>query len=112
LTDPDPARRYKMMFWEKRSDGRSGVWTATSPDGLRWTRGAEPAADRAQTKAGDTVAFFHDTRRRRYVGFIKISSGRGRARFQIASSDFVQWTAPRLILESDARDGDLDFYNN
>ena len=110
--DPDPGRRYKMMFWEKRSDGRTGVWTATSPDGLHWTRAAEPAADRAQTKAGDTVAFFHDTRRRRYVGFVKLGTGRGRARFQIESSDFVQWTAPRLIMESDERDGDLDFYNN
>ena len=48
--DPDPGRRYKMMFWEKRSDGRTGVWTATSPDGLHWTRAAEPAADRAQLK--------------------------------------------------------------
>jgi hypothetical protein len=42
---PDPARRYKMIYWEKGSgdkhylkDGRAGIGVAFSPDGIVWTK--------------------------------------------------------------------------
>ncbi len=43
--DPDPARRYKLTFWETSDphvshlkDGHAGVGVAFSPDGVNWTK--------------------------------------------------------------------------
>ena len=43
--DPDPARRYKLTFWETSAahanhltDGHAGVGVAFSPDGVNWTK--------------------------------------------------------------------------
>jgi hypothetical protein len=88
--NPDPNRRYKAVLYECRRDGPAGVGTATSPDGVHWTKVDEPA----ERNVGDIVGFFHDTRRSVYAGFIKKGTARGRARFQIESEGFVNWTEP------------------
>lgn len=43
--EPDPARRYKMIYWELSrpdvnylKDGHTGIGVAFSPDGLHWTK--------------------------------------------------------------------------
>ena len=45
LDHPDPARRYKLTYWERSNpavhylkDGNCGVGVAFSPDGLNWTK--------------------------------------------------------------------------
>ncbi|NUQ62088.1 MAG: hypothetical protein HUU20_06350 [Pirellulales bacterium] len=44
--DPDPARRYKMVYEYRPSHRRwMSVRTATSPDGLHWTAGPESPVD-------------------------------------------------------------------
>ncbi len=107
--DPDPAGLYKACFWEGRPDGRRGVWSATSPDGIHWTKSEKPICP----QGGDTVGFFYDSLAGRYVCFVKLRSDRGRARAQIESEDFVHWTQPRLIFKSDDRDDQpCDVYNN
>jgi hypothetical protein len=107
--DSDPARLYKTAFWQRLPDGRRGVWTATSPDGLHWTKGTDPV----DPAAGDTVGFYYDSFRSRYVVFVKTHTDRFRSRAQIESEDFVHWTEPQLILKTDDRDDQpCDLYNN
>lgn len=106
--EKDPDRMYKAAYWEQIGEKR-GVWTAVSPDGLRWKKGEEPIAP----AAGDTVGFFYDTFRKKYVTFVKVQTDRKRSRGMMASSDFESWTEPELILKTDDRDDQpCDFYNN
>ena len=52
--DPDPDRRYKMLYWDrsvKRDPGIAHVSVAFSPDGLHWTRYAGNPVIR---RTGDT----------------------------------------------------------
>ena len=107
--DPDPERLYKSCFWEKRSEEQRGVWSATSPDGFNWTKSPEPIAPHG----GDTVGFFFDGLRNKYLTFVKVRTDRRRSRAQIDSDDFLSWTEPRLILKTDERDNQpCDLYNN
>lgn len=107
--DPDPKRLYKACFWEARPDGRRGVWTATSSDGLHWIKSDTPIAP----KAGDTVGFLYDSLHGKYICFVKIHTDRGRSRAQVESEDFVTWAEPRLIMKTDDEDDQpCDLYNN
>ena len=42
--DPDPTRRYKAIGWSSYDwDGpRSGIYSATSPDGINWSHSPDP----------------------------------------------------------------------
>ncbi|MCH2131287.1 MAG: LamG domain-containing protein [Pirellulaceae bacterium] len=113
-SDPDPSRLYKACFYE-RPPGASyigpndGVWTAVSPDGIHWTKRNVLAIP----QLGDTVGFCYDSIHQRYLCFGKRYTDRGRARFQSESTDFVNWTTSRLILETDDEDDQpCDLYNN
>ncbi len=119
--DPDPARRYKALFWEALAAGArapgdppqdvSGVWAATSPDGIQWTKSRAPVVPRPP--AGDTVGFLDDQADGRYIGFIKVKTDRGRSRAIIESEDFETWSEPRLIFTTDDNDDQpCDVYNN
>jgi hypothetical protein len=119
--DPDPARRYKALLWERVSPGAwgegnpphqlAGVWTAISPDGIHWTKSRQPIA--THPPVGDTVGFLDCRAEGRYVGFVKIQTDRKRSRAIIESPDFISWSEPRLIFETDDRDDQpCDVYNN
>ncbi|MEQ1862437.1 MAG: hypothetical protein ABMA13_21170 [Chthoniobacteraceae bacterium] len=49
--DPDPARRYKMLFSDWSVDEKGGYWVgahaAFSPDGIRWTKHPGPPLQRS-----------------------------------------------------------------
>jgi hypothetical protein len=107
LKDPlaadDPARRYKAIGWSSYDwDGPlSGIYTATSPDGLSWTHAPDPVfrfhprpgtADLGPV--GDAQSMMVDTLRRRYVAFLRGTP----ERLMSCSEDFVTWTAPRPFL--------------
>jgi hypothetical protein len=69
--DPDPGHRYKMMFYlmaEKTGPnaGPWGLYTARSPDGLRWTPSNEVVV-----KAGDRAGFFYNPVRKVYSFFTR-----------------------------------------
>ena len=77
--EPDPLRRYKMMTFQYavprkwRADDAlpSGCYVAFSPDGLHWQEHGDcvlPFMD----CVGDTVTVMQDTRRKRYIAFVKI----------------------------------------
>jgi len=112
--DSNPERLYKACFYERppgvtyMSSG-DGVWSATSPDGIRWTK----SAALAMPSVGDTIGFFYDSIHENYVCSGKRYTSRGRSRFQCESKDFVNWTEPHLIMQTDDEDDQpCDLYNN
>jgi hypothetical protein len=118
LKDPmaaDPASRYKALGWSSYDwDGPlSGIYTATSPDGLRWSHAPEPVfrhhprpGTRDLGPVGDAQSLMIDSRRRRYVAFLR----GGPERLVSWSEDFEVWTAPRPFLSALHQEEAL--YNN
>lgn len=134
--DPDAARRLKgiALTWPnagKRVDpdrpGSRVFCTATSPDGLRWSK---PVALPQFIETGDTSGLTYDERRglflftTRPVGYwvgeefpkltsrpIKKNSPDGRWVALSTSRDFVNWTPLDLMLVRDGKDEEgVDFY--
>jgi len=67
LEDPNPKRRYKMMYYvmaEKKGPhaGPWGLYTAVSAEGIDWTPSQEPVV-----KAGDRSGFFFNPIRKAYT---------------------------------------------
>ena len=112
--DPDPDRLYKACFYDRPpgvgyQSPEDGARSATSPDGIHWTTSGAVI----MPTMGDTIGFFYDSIHDRYVCFAKRYTDRGRSRFQCESEDFVNWTEPRLIMETDDEDDQpCDLYNN
>jgi hypothetical protein len=123
--EPDPARRYKALYWGSGSrsgpgalagwmGSTGGVWgicLSSSPDGARWT----PHPDNpVLTGSGDTESLHGwDDRYGKYVAYIR--PGRrfrpeerpGVPRRVIGrseSDDCVAWTEPAVVLVPDADD--------
>lgn len=106
LRDPlavEAARQYKALGWSSYDwDGPlSGIYTATSPDGLDWSHSGEPVFHfhpRPGTEdlgpVGDAQSLMIDTGRRRYVAFLR---GNG-PRLLSVSEDFEAWTPPEPFL--------------
>lgn len=108
--EPDPARQYKGLGWSSYdwNGPQSGIFTMTSPDGLRWTHSPDPVFryhPRPGTNdlgpVGDAQSLMIDTLRRRYVAHMR----RIPHRVMSESTDFNSWTAPRTCLE--AEDGEM-----
>jgi hypothetical protein len=88
--DPDPGRRYKMVY--EISDGAT-IRTAASADGLRWVAGPELPIGR---KFLEPSSFYH------YHGLYIVNGqgegrsegghARGRTGYVYVSPDFVRWT--------------------
>jgi hypothetical protein len=113
LKDPletDPRRRYKALGWSSYDwDGpQSGIYSMTSPDGLRWTHTPEPVFHyhpRPSSKdlgpVSDAQSLMIDTLRKRYVAFLRKTPHR----LLSVSEDFVTWTPPRVCMQ--ARPGEV-----
>ncbi len=113
--DPDPARRYKAIGWSSYDwDGPlSGIYTATSADGLAWSHTPEPVFrhhPRPSTgdlgPVGDAQSMMVDTLKRRYAAFLR----GGPSRLLSWSEDFVHWTPPKPFLT--ALHDEEGLYNN
>jgi hypothetical protein len=112
LEDPLAAgtqRRYKAIGWSSYDwDGPlSGIYAATTPDGLRWTHTPEPVFHYHPRPAtgdlgpvGDAQSLMIDTRRRRYVAFLRGTGPTRGWRLLSTSDDFETWTAPRPFLRA------------
>ena len=113
--DPDPARRWKAVYWDHGSggwevrdggpyaiDGPEDGWhVAFSPDGIHWTPYEGNPVIKAYCDTNQNVVY--DPRIKKYVGFSRFGFGRKLARSE--SDDFINWTKPELVLECDAADG-------
>jgi len=121
--DPDPARRYKALFWDHAADGAhfhpdlkrvlwretddDGAYLAWSADGIRWTHAPENPVIRQYMDTNQNLLW--DSKLNRYVAFSRFGFGRKIARSE--SEDFVHWTQPDLVLDCDAQDGEgTQFY--
>jgi hypothetical protein len=132
--DPDPARRYKMIYSDMSADGNgngiegelyrtrsqdaygdAGVFTATSPDGIHWTRPTAPISPNLYFKkqddsVSDDVQLMYDSQKNKYVIYSKSWDWVDRAGHPLdptpdhriitrtESSDFVNWSAPQVVL--------------
>ena len=108
LKDPlekDPSRLYKAIGWSSYDwDGpMSGIYTAVSPDGLRWTTTPEPVFHyhpRPGTDdlgpVGDAQSMMIDTLRNRYIAFLRHFPHRAIS----VSEDFVAWSQPETFIRT------------
>jgi hypothetical protein len=97
--DPDPARRYKMVY----DIGLGQLRTRFSADGIHW---GEPVAVTGFTpQHGDTHNnAFWDPRIRRYVWFTKLYIGE-RTVARLESEDFSHWRDTGMVLRSTVEEG-------
>jgi hypothetical protein len=96
--ETDPARRYKML-----GSLAGKYWSATSPDGLRWTSPREPFV-----RASDNITLTQDARTGEYLSFLRMPSKiRGYERRSVSlsrSRDFIKWSTPELVFAPDEED--------
>jgi len=119
--EPDPAKRYRMLFWNL-TGGPSGYYLAHSPDGIRWRRydgnpvWAGSAGGTDPNGPGDVINTFFDEAGGRYVAFAKVRRaevfGTGRIVARGESADAISWSVPEVVLVPDERDpqGATQFY--
>ena len=133
--DPDPASRYKAIFWhEPPYVRREGYFLYTSGDGIRWKRIRKrpvlPMGIRSQrfpTRGiGDSVYVKWDPRLKKYIasakiilrtvprkGLLDVDSLRRRTWGFLESDDLIHWSRPRMALYPDALDGpDAEIYRH
>lgn len=99
LYDPDPARRYKMVY----DTGLGKPHACFSADGIRWS----PPQDMLgfSAKQGDTHNnAFYDTRSGKYLWFTKMYLGE-RLVSRLESTDFLNWKSSGVVLRSSLDEG-------
>lgn len=109
--DSDGKRRYKAFYWEHDNCGPkkygpttpvNGMSVSFSADGKTWTNcEANPVID-LPSDTGHQALW--DGALRKYVAFGRFGAG-GRKIARAESDDFVNWSPPRLVFQTDAKDG-------
>lgn len=97
--DPDPARRYKMVF----DVGLGKPKVRFSPDGIHWNEGGPVRGFTAQQGDTHNNAFF-DERSGRYLWFTKLFLGE-RLVTRLQSADFTNWRSGGVVLRSTVEEG-------
>lgn len=96
--DPDPKRRYKMIY----DVGRGKMRVRFSPDGLHWS---DPILPKGLGPTGDTHNnAFWDERLGKYVLITRIYRGE-RLVARSESKDFLNWEKPVVVLRSTPKEG-------
>ena len=99
--DPDPARRFKMIF-DIGVRLPENMRTRVSPDGVHWS---EPVHPDGLGTSGDTHSnMFWDEWRKKYVLISRIYLGE-RLVARAESADFMHWTKPEVVLRSLPHEG-------
>ncbi len=104
-----PAERYKTFYFDRlpgEGKPQHGLYGASSPDGLRWTKGTKPL-----------VRYFSDTQNvgawdaalGRYVGYFRHHFS-GRTISRAETGDFWNWPQPEPLLHAGPLDGSADDY--
>jgi hypothetical protein len=97
--DPDPARRFKMVFDVGLGQPRARF----SPDGVHWSEAQEMQGFTPQQ--GDTHNnAFYDTRSGKYLWFTKLYLGE-RLVTRLESEDFLHWRSSGVVLRSTPEEG-------
>ena len=86
------------------SNERSGYWAAVSPNGLDW----RDVAQAPVIPGADTITLTRNPQNGEYLAFHKqyltIGGHRRRTVWLSTSTDFLNWTTPRLIFAPDEQD--------
>jgi len=108
--DPDPDRLYKMVYWQTHDKDRCGIWSAFSPDGIRWTDSDRNPGVPCWA-SGDTFSVMKDPVSRQFWLYHKTSPGGPRKLSRLVSDDFIHWRDNDLVLEPDEHDSPgTEFY--
>ena len=119
-TDPDPLRRYKMLFWDAAEAGSPrGACAAFSPDGVHWNRhphllfGEKNDVLVAASAPGGGFLCYQTILLGKPSQDYPRDNLRGRRRVigLRESRDFIEWSAPKTVLMPDGDDpSDMQFY--
>ncbi len=109
LRDPDPARRYKMLFKGRAKPGRLFEFApgqrilcvASSADGIHWGK-AIPCLETGVQGDTHNNAFWAPTLGK-YVGISRISSNGERLVARTESDDFLKWTQGKVVFRGVAQ---------
>ena len=106
--DPDPQRRYKMIWWDFPKGGQGyhddGMCVAFSPDGIRWDKCPDNpvlSAKKQERSISDVMSVMYDSRAEKFVAYAKGWADPWPAFRQIVrteSSDFIHWSEPEVVL--------------
>jgi hypothetical protein len=106
--DPDPARRYKMIWWDfplgNKGYQDDGMCVAFSPDGIHWTKyPGNPVlhAKKGEQSISDVMSVMQDKRTGKFVAYTKGWADPWPAFRQIVrteSSDFIHWSEPTVVI--------------
>ena len=95
--DPDPNRRFKAFYPNRRH---------VSADGISWM---QLPGDPVESQ--DEHNFSFDRRDRVFIATVKQSGPYGRSVFLSTSEDFANWTKPELTFSTDDKDQELGCAN-
>ena len=113
--DPNPARRYKAIYWEHKvapkgepigreildQDPRpDGMWVSFSKHGLHWQDYKHNPVISQGSDTGQCVLY--DPKLKKYVLYSRLGVGRRISR--TTSDDFLKWSKPKLVFAADQRD--------
>ena len=117
VRDPDPKRRYKA-FWNDHISGlpgmhsddglllgrdeEDGMFVAFSADGIQWDHFAGNPVLETYSDCSHQMVF--DEGLGKYVAYGRMGSG-ARKVSRTESDDFINWSKPELVLETDDADG-------
>ena len=91
--DPDPSRRCKGFL------GAIGRVPVVSPDGIHWRKLGDKTIP-----SNDTSSLVYDEVGKRYIATVKTGTKYGRSAAVTFSTDFVNWTKPRMCFHTDDED--------
>ena len=108
LNEADPARRYKMIFWDFSEPGSykggEGMMVAFSADGIHWKRWQDKptlAAAKIEQSISDVMDVLIDPIAGRYVAYTKGWADPFPHHRQIVrteSDNFIDWSTPEVVL--------------
>jgi len=106
--DPDPSRRYKMIWWDfplgDKGYQDDGMCVAFSPDGIHWTKYPDNPvlhANKSERSISDVMSVMQDRRSGKYVAYTKGWAAPWPAFRQIVrteSTDFIHWSEPEVVI--------------
>jgi hypothetical protein len=108
--ETDPAKRYKLAYWNWHDLKTKGIWVAFSADGIHWDIYKDnPVVPVAAS--GDTFTVMQDSITHEFWLYHKSAIMPVRKVSRMVSDDFVHWRNDELILEQDGHDQpDTEFY--
>lgn len=108
ITDPDPNRRYKMIWWDFPLGDvgyqDDGMCVAFSPDGINWAKySGNPVlhANKTEQSISDVMSVMYDNNTGKFVAYTKGWAKPWPSFRQIVrteSKDFIQWLEPKVVI--------------